>query len=387
MLSTIYGSLILDPNFYGKVYLKSFLIDGASVHHPFKFGYNFLHGEVNRDRQRLTSGLEEARILGQIWTEAIRLDKKSTLPSFVEMVQSDTLYADVDVSEDNIPLATTQQIWQYSLAEDVHRTRFYYYVEHGNKVCNPLPIVASLSIELIVGKDIELITKSLKKEAFPLKKLIWMSLRRHNLIRTPDEQRYHLLQSAPEEDLPTTLYSAGLIRTLKCALASDDRTRSLELEFRIAGGTDVEILLKDTKLLINSQCLQFTAGHWKAPCSLSAETSTRDMDQEQFSCMHVLTELYDLVLVELNKAQTEGHKGEPPAALRRRINEKALQMPCKVEVAHGNKPHQLDVTWVHSDSSKVSSMYGFVWTGRVTLHRESTCADKRANLLTNGKFL
>ena len=86
------------------------------------------------------------------------------------------------------------------------------------------------------------------------------------------------------------------------------------------------------------------------------------------------------------------HPGEPNeefpethAALRRKVAEKMHQMPCMLEVsAPAETFDQLDVTWVHPESSKMSKLYGLEWKGRVTLHRESTCLDKKRALLADG---
>jgi hypothetical protein len=134
MLRTRDGNLILDEKFSGKIYLKGLLMDDASSAKPFKYGYNFFHGEVNRDRERLRNSKEEARMLGRIWVEAIQLDETATLPQLVDMLQSSILYADVDRIEENIPMVTAKKIWQHLLGQDATGKRFYYNVEDGGKV-------------------------------------------------------------------------------------------------------------------------------------------------------------------------------------------------------------------------------------------------------------
>jgi len=99
------SSLILDKKFNGKIYLKGLLMDDPSLAKPFKYGYNFFYGEVNRDRQRFRNSNKEARMLCRIWVEAIRLEEATMLPHLVDMLQSDTLYADVDRMAENIPMA------------------------------------------------------------------------------------------------------------------------------------------------------------------------------------------------------------------------------------------------------------------------------------------
>jgi hypothetical protein len=62
-----------SPSFLCEQLLQSLLLEGESAT-PFKFCYNFYGGEVNRDRQRLSSPREEAQALAKIWGEAVRLE-------------------------------------------------------------------------------------------------------------------------------------------------------------------------------------------------------------------------------------------------------------------------------------------------------------------------
>jgi hypothetical protein len=59
---TRHGSLVLDHQFRGRIYLKSLLLECVSAT-PFKFCYNFYRGQVNRTRPRLHSPREEAQTL------------------------------------------------------------------------------------------------------------------------------------------------------------------------------------------------------------------------------------------------------------------------------------------------------------------------------------
>jgi hypothetical protein len=179
-----------------------------------------------------------------------------------------------------------------------------------------------------------------------------------------------------------------LERTLRSALALDSRTRGLELSFRSGAGTDLDMLLKDTCLLVNDKWWDFDTSHAISPCSLFLTASAENIKIDQFSCTHVLTELYDLILVELSKdSNTDRTRiSETHGSLRLKITEKMYQMPCKVGVAPGDKHGQIDVTWIHPESAKVASLYGLHWKGRITLHRESLCSNKKLDLVAPGNF-
>ena len=113
-------------------------MDEPSASLPFKYGYNFSHVEVNRDRERISDPKEEARMLCRIWTDAIQTDVEDTLPRLVDTLQSDILYADVNRMEENLSLLTATKIWQHLLGQDPSVQPFYYNVEeHAMVMTSP----------------------------------------------------------------------------------------------------------------------------------------------------------------------------------------------------------------------------------------------------------
>lgn len=133
IIHTRYGSLILDDQFKGRIYLKSLLLEGESPI-PFKFCYNFYKGEVNRDRQRLSNPREEAKTLAKIWGEAVRLDEAAALPEFVELLQANTPWADVNLAEEHITIETAKKVWQKLHSENADGRLFYYCDQNGDHV-------------------------------------------------------------------------------------------------------------------------------------------------------------------------------------------------------------------------------------------------------------
>ncbi|CZR65305.1 uncharacterized protein PAC_15205 [Phialocephala subalpina] len=362
-IHTRHGSLILDDQFKGRIYLKSLLLEGESAL-PFKFCYDFCRGEVNRDRQRLSNPREEAKTLAQIWGEAVRLNEAIALPELIELLQANTHWADVNLAEEHISIETAKKIWQRLQDENAEGRRFYYCDQNGDR-------------------DIELITKSLQKEPAPLKKATWLALRRFNLISTPEEQGHHLLQNAPETDLPKTPYSKDVERALRCVLALDSRTRDLRLHFRSGANAELDVLLQCSNLLVNDKWLDFQASHEKSPCSLFLEATAERISIDRFSCSHIIKNLHDLVLVELSKGSgtQQNRCSRSEDYLRQLVNEKIDQMPCMVEVVQGEAAGVLEVSWIHVESEKISRLHRLELKGRITMHRESTCADKKSELL------
>jgi hypothetical protein len=61
-------------------------------------------------------------------------------------------------------------------------------------------------------------------------------------------------------------------------------------------------------------------------------------------------------------------------------------MPRVIETAPGCNPGEIDVTWMHSEGDLAAGLHGLDVKYRVTLHRVSTCAMERFDLvISNGE--
>lgn len=223
-------------------------------------------------------------------------------------------------------------------------------------------------------------------EPAALKKKTWVSLRKFHLVRTPEEQRQYLLQNAPVATLPKTPYSRDVQRVLRAVLALDSRTQELQIEFRDRKKAELDLLLLERKLLINDKWLDFNSSHEQSSCSTFREANAANIEITRFSCSHIVENLYDLILVELSKGHAT-QKAKSPYSddyLRLMVSEKIDQMPCKVDVLQGSVAGMLVVEWFHAESAKLSRMHSLELMGRITMHRESTCSDKKLELLTLG---
>jgi hypothetical protein len=132
MIQTPNGSLILDEEFGGRLYLKSLLLKENNTGKKLKFGYNLFRGNVDRDRKRLPTG-EEAWDLAEIWAGAIRLRPRDTLDKYVALLREDK-NADVNGVENHISESMARIVWSRLLEQDSQCLRFYHDTENGNKV-------------------------------------------------------------------------------------------------------------------------------------------------------------------------------------------------------------------------------------------------------------
>lgn len=239
-------------------------------------------------------------------------------------------------------------------------------------------------------QDIDLIRKSLKKEPVQLPYCIWEPLRRFKHVRSPQEQRYRLLHNAPVAAGRSTVYASMVKRALQAALCLDPRTQSLDLIFKDGAAAELDLLLEGSRLMINEKWLDFHASHEETPCWLSRLSSIEGFNHENFSCDHIITELYDLVLMELDKRRTEQEKTifETEGLLRLKLIENLRQMPRLVKTAPGSSSGEIDVTWMYVESDLVAKLHGLDVKCRVMLHRQSTCATARYDLVApNSKSL
>ncbi|KAH7377556.1 hypothetical protein BKA64DRAFT_254172 [Cadophora sp. MPI-SDFR-AT-0126] len=362
MIHTAHGSLILDLNYGDKIFLKGLLLEGKSSGKPFKFGYNLRQGDVNRDRERLIDPAEEAKVLAEIWTEAIQLEE-AIEKEWVAMLREDK-YADVHGVEQYISKDAAAKIWQHLLKLDVSGECFYYESKNSDR-------------------DVEIIRRSLKKRPEQLISQVWDPLRKYGLVRTPREQQCYLLNQAPRTQSPPTAYSLGVERALKAALAMDSRTKELNLIFKSGIKTDLDLLLDGRDLQINDKWLDFENGHRRAPCWLSRQAGRECFDADHFSCDHIVRDLYELVLGELKRHGNVGSEklSESNRSLHQRLCESFRQMPIMVESKAGTVSETIAVSWTDLDGDVLARLYGLDPKFRVTLHRESTCSSKRNDLI------
>jgi hypothetical protein len=149
-IETRHRCLILDEEFAGRIYLKSLLLRGQSFEKPLKFGYNFYRGSVERDRTSLKKTGQEARILAEIWADAIRFHERDTIDKYVELLRADET-ADVNKVEVFISEFTAKKVWSRLLEQDPERGCFYHDTRNGDKV-RTLPYLALHNLIIVFNR-------------------------------------------------------------------------------------------------------------------------------------------------------------------------------------------------------------------------------------------
>lgn len=219
----------------------------------------------------------------------------------------------------------------------------------------------------------------MKKHAKPLPSCLWEPFKRWKLVRTPQEQRHFLLANAPITNAQATPYSNSFMRVFSAALGLDERTRHLNLVFKSGTSADLDLLLDGNNLLINDKWLDFKANHRKASCWLSR----LGIEVGDFSCDHIIYDLHCLVMTEFKKHPNTkpDQQGDSTTSLRLEVAESLRQMPRSILVQEGDHDGELNVSWTVVEEDLMRQLYKMEMKCRVTLHRESTCSDKRTDVL------
>jgi hypothetical protein len=112
IVQTDHGDLILDKQFSGRIYLKGLRVPG---HGPdgreYIFGYNFVRGRINRDRERLMNRLEEAEMLAMIWEQSIIGRGDDVTDNYIKLFRDYEECADIALAEKVVSISSVKAIW------------------------------------------------------------------------------------------------------------------------------------------------------------------------------------------------------------------------------------------------------------------------------------
>jgi len=112
VVQTEHGDLILDEKFASRIYLKGLHIPG---HGPdgreYIFGYNFLRGRINRDRERLMNRSEEAGMLCRIWEQSTAIRGNDVMDQYIKLFREREECADIALAKKMMSIAMAKSIW------------------------------------------------------------------------------------------------------------------------------------------------------------------------------------------------------------------------------------------------------------------------------------
>lgn len=187
------------------------------------------------------------------------------------------------------------------------------------------------------------------------------------------------MHSAPVAAADESLYAAGFKRVLSAALALDERTKDLTVIFKSNSQCGLELLITGSDLLITDSYLDFDASHQKTSCFLWEY----DIAPPKFPCHHIVIGLYESILHDLKKDSKVLQREvlQTQSSLRQKLDISLRQMPRMVGLIPGKSIGELEVSWTDLESDIVYKLYGLDLMCKVVLHRESTCSDRKTDLL------
>ncbi|GFG16460.1 hypothetical protein IFM61392_09518 [Aspergillus lentulus] len=342
VIETDHGDLIFDPRFRGKVFLKGLLLPSClGEARPFRLGYNFLNGRVNRDRQRLVSRRQEADLVRKIWESAIREHEELVLPIYVSLLREFPRAPDIELADRLLESSTRVLIWNYLLKEADGR-KFYFCQRTGSQ-------------------SVGTITRTLRKEPAGLPGTLWSLLRGIVPIRTADEEQVEMFRNATGCEPPKTVFAMTVQRALKASLALCRYPSSIE--FVHSEDSNIAMLTdrRRNSTLINQKWLDVDAAHATGHCHDGPKLSANG----PFSCDHIVEELFIMFQDELSK-----HAPSLMSYERRHREWRLLS----------SMPGSLRVTWEDGATESFSKRYGHQTVYHVVLHEER-CAPVMGHLL------
>jgi hypothetical protein len=176
-------------------------------------------------------------------------------------------------------------------------------------------------------------------------------------------------------------FCVSIVRALKASLLLDPRLKDIKVQFVKGGDTEIDLLFEKEECLlrIHENWINFRRIHEVASCEVFRLARGRPLETEAFFCDHIAEDLFELALDDIRGA-LELDLAEC-AILRRVARERIRQMPRLVKVSKTRLANELEVSWIGNESGIVSEKYGANIRYHVTLHKMSSCKQKKAELL------
>jgi hypothetical protein len=112
IVQTDHGDLILDKRFSGRIYLKGLRVPSLGPDgRGYVFGYNFVRGSINRDRERLVDWSEEAEMLAMIWEQSIVGRGDGVTNDYIKLFRDHQECADIASAEEKVSISVAKAIW------------------------------------------------------------------------------------------------------------------------------------------------------------------------------------------------------------------------------------------------------------------------------------
>lgn len=225
----------------------------------------------------------------------------------------------------------------------------------------------------------------LKLKAEPIPRKLWKAISRHGLFRTPQVEVKRRFERSKPLDEPTDLFGSQVLRFLRACFTTDSGESPFTITLVEGGETGVDALYSEQHavktVLVASKWFDFQRAHRDSPCELSLANPDVTPETHQFSCDHIVEDLYQLVCNELPKAIA-------PSDSSRRVTQGRLRQTPRGVVAQALSTNDVVVRWTGNESGIVARQYASSMIYTVTLHKMGTCADSSKMLVdSSSEFL
>ncbi|KAI8263422.1 hypothetical protein K4K58_013022 [Colletotrichum sp. SAR11_239] len=211
IIRTPHGDLIIDEKFGGQTFMKSLRVNSQGLGgKSYKFGYNFVTGELSRDRERMISYDEETKTLAKIWEGAVLHGPENLVQRYIDLFEGD--HADT-ISAEKASGYLARRIW--TRLRTSQPNVFYY-----SEVSDP---------ELST-RQVMIILNDFKKSPQKLAKELWQLLSKYDCARTPYEERVHITFSSQLVEQVESNFSRNVVRMVRSAMAMDTRLAEMTLQ-------------------------------------------------------------------------------------------------------------------------------------------------------------
>ncbi len=372
IIPTDTGDLILAEEYAGRIYLKGLRVAGqSSARNDYRFGYNFHHGAISRDRERLLDRHDEAKMVARIWEESIVLRGDAVTDRYIKLFRDDDQALDIALPNQSVSRLVTDKIWK--------RLRLQ----------NPLAFFFSekeVTTTNVMTEEV-IITKDLGKQPLKLPKGLWELLRKYSLARTPHEERLFVFSNSLSVPIPDHPFCVQVARALTSSLKLHGALQDIQVQFVNGGLSSIDVLFTEERnlLQIHGKWLDYANIHEIAECNFFQAKGGQLSKDDIFFCDHIVHDLFELLLGE-----TQGPlelDAQECRKLRKMAAKRLHEMPRHVQLSATENAGELSVQWAGNQSNSFSERYGANIRYLVILHKMGMCEVQKNTLLSRiGEF-
>ncbi|KAJ5608647.1 hypothetical protein N7528_009214 [Penicillium herquei] len=352
LIRTLAGDLIVDEAYKGKIYVKGIRYEVCDGHDEgLMIGYNLGTGFINRERRIAICGVSQ-RVIAEIWARAIETGASSIVALYSQILMENPDATDVRDIEHMVNNETAKKVWSH-LHEDAKARGLFYYPQNTK------------------GLAAENIRTYLRLQPAPMPVALWRLLRKFQLISSTDEELLSRLKNTKMIQVPNTLFSRQVDRSLRGTLAAEEQTKALKVVYVEGWKGGLALGLIQGVLYVHQQWLD--PGRMNDTCCPPAPVH----DDAHFE--HVIEDIISDALSLLHRHELLG--SEDVSLFRRRALQRLHDMPRSVRAT--TVSGSVVVDWDVGHSLAFMEANGSLITYSVTLHGIQCLAERDSLLLSS----